>query len=111
MRKTLAFLLLLVFCPTMGLAERGYRHPPGPLPYADGSRSSPYPRYHHHHDDEWIVPLAIFGGFLGLLALSQMQPAYVSPAPPRRICRDTYNYYDQYGNYMYSRYVDRPCEE
>jgi hypothetical protein len=48
---------------------------------------------------------------LGIIALSQMEPAENTPAPPRRICRDTYNYYDEYGNYLYSRYVDRPCND
>lgn len=119
MRKPLTVLLLLLFFPTLGLADRGYG--PSPVPYPRGGPSPHgydvpirgYPsgeRHHHHHDNDWIVPLAIFGGVLGIAALSQMQPASPPPAPPRRLCRDTYNYYDEYGNYLYSRYIDRPCD-
>ena len=49
------------------------------------------------------------GGLLGIMALSQMDSIYTRPMPPQRICRDTYNYYDENGRFMYSRYVDRPC--
>ena len=110
MRKTIAALLVLLLCPALSFAQRydDYRH--GPPPSYDGPRSRDY--HHapgrHDHGDDWIVPLAIVGGVLGVMALSQMS-APAPPPPPQRICRDTYNYYDEFGNYLYSRYVDRPC--
>jgi hypothetical protein len=54
------------------------------------------------------VPLAIVGAALGVMALTQ--PYYPPPPPPQRMCRETYNHYDQYGRYLYSEYVDRPCK-
>ncbi|MGD9950404.1 MAG: hypothetical protein AB7U29_18280 [Desulfobulbus sp.] len=113
MRKILAVILLVLLLPSVGFAGRGYGYGPPPPSYGyDGPRR--YPHYDHHSShyddrDAWI-PLAIVGGVLGIVALSQMDSAYTPPAPPRRICRDTYNYYDENGNFMYSRYVDRPCE-
>jgi hypothetical protein len=110
MRKTVALLLVLILCPTIVYADRSHGHRPGPPPPYGGPHSGPYPYHsgHGHHDDEWIVPLAIVGSLFGIMALSRMTTP--PPPPPRRICRDTYNYYDEYGNYLYSRYVDRPCE-
>ncbi len=111
MQRMFVVLLLSLFLPTVGWAERGYYHGPPPPAYGYGGKPH-YPRYDHgsHHDyrDAWI-PLAIVGGVLGLIALSQMDSVYTRPAPPRRICRDTYNYYDANGQFLYSRYVDRPC--
>ena len=117
MRKTIATLLVLLLCPALSFAQRydDYRH--GPPPSYDGPRSRDYHSQDRHdhgghrdHGDDWIVPLAIVGGVLGVMALSQMSsPA--PPPPPQRICRDTYNYYDEFGNYLYSRYVDRPCAD
>ncbi len=107
MRKLIAVVLFVLLCPTIGLGERrGYHSRPPQHSYA------PRLDYHgrHHSDDGWIIPLAIFGGILGVMALSQMA-APPPPAPPQRICRDTYNYYDEYGRYLYSRYVDRPCRD
>ena len=105
MRRLIAIVLFLLFVPTISFGEyHGYRQGPPPSNYG------PRPDHsfgHGHHDDGWIVPLAIVGGVLGVMALSQMvQPA---PSPPQRICRDTYNYHDEYGRYLYSRYIDRPC--
>ena len=103
MRKTIAALLVLLLCPALSLAQRydDYRH--GPPPSYDGPRSRDY----HPHDhggyrdqgDDWIVPLAIVGGVLGGMALSQMC-APAPPPPPPRICRDTYNYYVVVGKYL-----------
>jgi hypothetical protein len=108
MRKTIAVCVLVLFCPTAGLAGRGHRETPPA--YYDGSRFHHPPlSRRHHHDDGWIVPLAVFGGVLGILALSQMTGASQPSARP--ICRDTYHHYDEYGNYLYSRYVDRPCDD
>ena len=107
MRATVAVALFLLLCPSISLADRyrdGYRS----QPYYYGHRDSNYSRHHSGHGDDWIVPLAIVGGVLGVVALSQMnEPA--PPPPPAPLCRDTYNHYDEYGNYLYSRYVDRPC--
>jgi len=102
MRTMIAVVLFLLLCPTISLGERygGYRHGPRP-DYYHGS---------HHHDDSWIVPLAIVGGVLGVMALSRMSTP-PPPLPPQRICRDTYDYYDEYGRFLYSRYVDRPCRD
>jgi hypothetical protein len=106
----LALLLLVCILPLEAHGGRGDGYPH----HAYGGPHYPPPhRYHsshHDHRDAWI-PLAVIGGVLGIIALSQMEPAYNRPAPPRRICRDTYNYYDEYGNYLYSRYVDRPCND
>ena len=110
MRTTLAMLLKSGFWPTRRIAEKESGHHAGPFPYAVRSRSPPYPRY-HHHDDDWIVPLAFFGGFVGILALSHIQPACMPPALDHHPCRDTYNEYDLYGKYRYSGYVDRSCED
>jgi hypothetical protein len=122
-KNALAFLaLILLLCPTLSLAHRhGYtsRYYSGPgghyrsaPPYPGvGRHGYPYHGSYHHHDDDWIVPVAIFGTILGLAALSRPY-AYAPPPPmpPRRICRDTYRHYDAYGNYLYSTYVDRPCD-
>ena len=105
MRTTVAVALFLLLCPSISLADRyrdGYRS----RPYSYDNRDSNYSRHHSGHGDDWIVPLAIVGGVLGVVALSQMSAA---PPPPQPLCRDTYNHYDEYGNYLYSRYVDRPC--
>lgn len=106
MRTTVAVALFLLLCPSISLADR----------YRDGYRSGSYDhrnynhsRHHSNHGDDWIVPLAIVGGVLGVVALSQMSAAPPAPPPPAPLCRDTYNHYDEYGNYIYSRYVDRPC--
>jgi hypothetical protein len=118
MKKKIAFALILLLCPTIVLAQR-YGHPSPYGPRTQGYyRPAPhysggYPRQgsYHHHNDDWIVPVAIFGTVLGLAALSRPY-AYdppPPPLPPRRICRDTYNHYDEYGRYIYSTYVDRPC--
>jgi len=106
MRKMIAVVLFLLLCPAIGLGERRGGYYQGPPP----SHHGPSPGYYHgynHHDDGWIVPLAIVGGVLGVMALSQMSTP--PPPPPQRICRDSYNYYDEYGQYLYTRYVDRPC--
>ena len=110
MRRMLVVLLLIVFLPTLGFAGRGHGYGPPPPSYGyDGPYRHPHGGHHRYdHRDAW-VPLAIVGGILGIVALSQMDSVYTQPAPPQRICRDTYNYYDEYGNFMYSRYVDRPC--
>lgn len=115
MRGIVVVLILVLALPVSGFAGRGgYGYgPPSPPPGYDGPPpSSRHDRHfsRHDHGDAW-VPLAIFGGILGLVALSQMEPAFSPPRPPQRICRDTYNYYDEYGNYLYSRYVDRPCRD
>lgn len=114
MRRILVLVVLMLLLPAVGVAGRGYDYDPPPPPHAyDGPRYRPHHDYsssHSDHRDAW-VPLALLGGVLGIIALSQMEPAENTPAPPRRICRDTYNYYDEYGNYLYSRYVDRPCND
>ncbi|MDD2464907.1 MAG: hypothetical protein PHI97_13000 [Desulfobulbus sp.] len=113
MRRIFVVILLVLLFPAAGFARQGYGYGPPPPSYGyDGPRHAPhYDRHSSHHDnrDAWI-PLAIVGGVLGIVALSQMESVYTQPAPPQRVCRDTYNYYDQYGNYSYSRYVDRPCD-
>lgn len=107
MRTMIAMVLLLLLMPAISFGDyHGYRQ--GPPPSSYGPRVD-YSSGHRHHDDGWIVPLAIVGGVLGVMALSQMATQPPPPPPPQRICRDTYNYYDQYGQYLYSRYVDRPC--
>jgi len=123
MKQSLVLALILLLCPAIGLAggycyqpryscgPHGYYRPAPPYP---GMGRPGYPSHgphHHHHDDDWIVPVAIFGTILGLAALSRPY-AYAPPppSPPRRICRDTYNHYDNYGRYLYSTYVDRPCD-
>jgi len=103
----IAIVLLLLSVPAISFGDyHGYRQGPPPSTY--GPRVD-YSSGHRHHDDGWIVPLAIVGGVLGVMALSQMATQPPLPPPPQRICRDTYNYYDEYGQYLYSRYVDRPC--
>jgi hypothetical protein len=130
MKKKIAIALLLLLCPTIVLAQRygGYSS------YGRGSygyyRPAPYYArgYSHYHNNDWIVPAAVFGTVLGVAALSRpyayaqpvyaqpvyAQPVYAQPVyappPPRRICRDTYNHYDQSGRYTYTTYVDRPCD-
>ncbi len=125
MKKKIVITLILLLCPTIVLAQRygyypSYGHRPHgyyrPAPYYSGG-------YYRHHNDDWIVPVAVFGTVLGVAALSRPyayaqpvypQPVYAQPvyAPPspRRICRDTYNHYDQSGRYTYTTYVDRPCD-
>jgi len=101
MRTLIVFLLFLLLLPAVGLGrDHGYYR---------GSSHSRYSHGHGHHDDGWIVPLAIVGGVLGVAALSQMAAQPLPPPPPQRICRATYNYTDEYGRFLYSRYVDRPC--
>jgi len=107
MRTMIAIVLLLLSVPAISFGDyHGYRQ--GPPPSSYGPRGN-YSSGHRHHDDGWIVPLAIVGGVLGVMALSQMATQPPLHSPPQRICRDTYNYYDEYGQYLYSRYVDRPC--
>ena len=111
MRRIFTVLLLSLLLPSVGWAGRGYYYgPPRPSYGYGGPGHYPYSNYgpRHDHRDVWI-PLAIVGGVLGVIALSQMDSVYSRPVPPQRICRDTYNYYDQNGQFMYSRYVDRPC--
>lgn len=118
MKTMITSALILLLCPTLVLAgghgyppryshgPQGYYHPRPP--YSGGYRS--HGSYHHHNDD-WIVPVAIFGTMLGLAALSRPYAYALPPQPPRkRICRDTYNHYDEYGRYLYSTYVDRFCD-
>ena len=105
MRKIIALILFLLLCPTLVFADRHRAYRSGPPPSHYGPRYD-YRHHHHHHDESW-VPLAIVGGLLGVIALSQMAPP--PPPPPQRICRDSYNYYDEHGQYLYTRYVDRPC--
>ena len=119
MRTIIAFVLFTLLVPATGFGQsHGYRQGYSPAPY--GSRPYGYSGsghgygYNHgygysHHDNDWIVPLAVVGGVLGVLALTQMSAPPPPPPPPQRICRDTYNYTDEYGRYLYSRYVDRPC--
>lgn len=69
--------------------------------------------YRDRHRNDWIAPVAIVGGILGLAAISQMNstPGYQTASrPPQRMCRDSYNYYDSRGNYQHTKYVDRPCQ-
>lgn len=107
MRNMIAIVLFLLLVPTISFGEyRGYRQ--GQFHSYYGPRPD-HSSGHWHHNDGWIVPLAIVGGVLGIMALSQMSTQPAPPPPPQRICRDTYNYYDEYGRYIYSRYVDRPC--
>ena len=110
MRKIIASILLLLFLPAVSFGEyHGYRHGPDRSYY--GQRGGHYGHYygHHHHDDEWVVPMVLFGGLLGAMALSEVNSQPPPPLPPQRICRDTYDYYDEQGHYLYTRYVDRPC--
>ena len=77
MRTTVAVALFLLLCPSISLADRyhdGYRS----QPYSYDHRDSNHSRHHSGHGDDWIVPLAIVGGVLGVVALSQMN----EPAPP-----------------------------
>lgn len=118
MKKIISCSLILLLCPAVsfagsynypvrhGMRPYGYHYYPPPSP---GIRHQPYPRYnsYHHHHNDWILPLAIVGTALGVMALSQSYTP--PPLPPQRICRDTYNYYDENGRYLYSEYVDRPC--
>lgn len=130
MKKWIAFTLILLLCPTISFAgphrpsprsgngPYGHHYPPPrhwdgpsgryyPPPYRGGGGPGYYPyNSYHHHDSDWIAPLAIFGAALGIMALSQ---SYAPPPPPQRICRDAYHHYDQYGRYLYTEYVDRPC--
>lgn len=91
-------------------APRSYYRPP--VHYRP-SHYHPYRphRSHRSHRDNWIVPLAIAGGVIGIVALSQLTWPSAPPLmqPQVRLCRDTYNHYDEFGNYLYTRYVDRPC--
>ncbi|MCX5870801.1 MAG: hypothetical protein NTY00_09260 [Deltaproteobacteria bacterium] len=120
MKKIISVALIMLLWPAFSFADRyesssrywsgpsgHYRQPP---PYARGNRGYYSHGYNgdSHHNDDWILPLAIFGTALGVMALSQQQYA-PPPPPPQRMCRDTYNYVDQYGRYLYSEYVDRPC--
>jgi hypothetical protein len=118
MKKMFTFGLILLLWPTISLADRQgypphygngpygqYRQTPS-YPYHRGGGQRYYPYQSYRHNDDWIIPLAIFGTALGIMALSQ---PYNPPPPPPRLCRDTYNYVDQYGRYLYSEYVDRPC--
>ncbi len=119
MRKIIVFVLFTLLVPATGFGQyHGYRQgysgghygsrPYGSSGYGHGyGYNNRYGYSHGHHDNDWIVPLAIVGGVLGVLALTQMAPP--PPPPPQRICRDTYNYTDEYGRHLYSRHVDRPC--
>ncbi len=121
MKKIISLALIMILWPTFSFAgryessrywnepSRHYRQPP---PYSRENRHGYYSHTPYRHNDDWIVPLAIFGTVLGIMALSQQQYGYAPPPPPpQRMCRDTYNYVDQYGRYLYSEYVDRPCND
>jgi len=118
MRMIIFPLIALLLWPAVGFS----RHHGGHYSYAPAPRSyygpPVHPRPHHYRpyrphspyrDNNWIIPLAIAGGVLGIVALSQLTWPPSPPPPPVRLCRDTYNYYDEFGNYLYTRYVDRPC--
>jgi hypothetical protein len=108
MRTTMTIVVLLLLGPSISLAGRYHGYRPDSSYSSSSGRYGNHYRHSNHHGDDWIVPLAIVGGILGVVALSQMS-APAPPPPPQRLCRDTYNYYDAYGNYLYARYVDRPC--
>lgn len=120
--------LILSLSPTISLADRyGYgRYPrvhhqgPGPSYYGHRGynshqyRHAPYPppysyRPHHYSNNDWVAPVAVLGTALGVMALSQSYQSYNPPPPPQRMCQDTYNHVDQYGRFLYTEYVDRPC--
>lgn len=118
MKRILSLTLIMLLWPTFIFAgyhdypprygnepPRYYRQSP---PYPGPGRPGYYSHGYSHHNDGWIVPLAILGTALGIMALSQQYPP-PPPPPPQRMCRDTYNHYDQYGRYLYSEYIDRPC--
>jgi hypothetical protein len=120
MKRILSLALIILLWPTFSFAGR-HDHPQryGNEPYGYYRQSPPYSgeRHHgyhspgpNHHHNDWILPLAIVGTALGVMALSQQYPP-PPPPPPQRMCRDTYNHYDQYGRYTYSEYVDRPCND
>lgn len=140
MRKIAIIFMLMFFVP-MAVYARPHGPPPGHGGHYRGPgygrdfrhggppRDHYRPRYHnrHYYNDryyhdrwyrdrhrnDWIAPVAIVGGILGLAAISQMNsaPRYqTAPRPPQRMCRDSYNYYDERGNFQYTRYVDRPCQ-
>lgn len=109
MRTTVAAVLVLLLCPSITFADRHHGYRPENYYARDVRGSDHWSSGHHGHSDDWIVPLAIVGGILGVAALSQMDTPASAPPPPVPLCRDTYNHYDEYGNYLYSRYVDRPC--
>lgn len=116
MKKRIAFALVFLLLPGLALANP-YRQPSSRYWHSppSGSWHRPYPapyyRHHgyyyrpYHHYNDWIVPAAIVGTAVGLMAISASAP----PPPPERICRDTYNHYDAQGRFLYSEYVDRPC--
>ncbi len=117
MKKIISLTLITLLWPTFSFAGR-HEYPLryGNEPSGYYRQSPQYLRdgYHgyyshapYHHNNDWILPLAIFGTALGVMALSQPYPP--PPPPPQRMCRDTYNHVDQYGRYLYSEYVDRPC--
>ncbi len=108
MRATVAAVVVLLLCPTIGLADRYHGYRPDASYGYDHRRYDHRPSSRHSHNDDWLVPLAIVGGILGVAALSQMDTPS-APPPPEPLCRDAYNHYDEYGNYLYTRYVDRPC--
>ena len=87
MRTMIAVALFILLCPAISLGDHnGYRSGPSRPNYGP---SPDHSSGHSHHDDSWIVPLAIVGGVLGVVALSQMSTQPPPPPPPQRICRDT----------------------
>jgi hypothetical protein len=115
MKKMISLALVMLLWPAFSFADhRDYpqRYSNEPSQYYRHSPSSGGGHRGHessHHDSDWIVPLAIVGTALGVMALSQPYNPPPPPPPPQRMCRDTYDHVDQYGRYLYSEYVDRPC--
>jgi hypothetical protein len=122
MKKRIAVAIIVLLFPAISLAGHGYydRHsdyyyrqppprywdgPPRHHYYRDYPRRGYAPR--HHRNNDWIVPAAIIGTALGVAAISSQ--THYPPPPPQRICQDTYNHFDEYGRFLYSERVNRPC--
>ncbi len=89
-----------------GYYHGGYRHP-APY-YRHYPPPSAYYRHHRYYNDDWVAPVAILGA--AVLGAAVISSSYNSPPPPpQRMCQDAYNHVDQYGQYLYTEYVDRPC--
>jgi hypothetical protein len=120
MKKIISLALIMLLCPAFSFAEyrdsrQHYRSEPSRYYRQQPEHSERHHGHsshgHSHNDSDWIVPLAIVGTALGVMALSQQYSAPPPPPQPQRMCRDAYNHVDQYGRYLYTEYVDRPCND
>ena len=113
MRKIFFPLIALLLWPDVGYSRHHWGYPAySPTPHAHyGLPKYHRPHQYRSHRDNWVVSLDLAGGVIGIVALSQLTWPSTPPPPQHqaRLCRDTYNYYDEFGNYLSTRFIDRPC--